>query len=331
MNIVQRQSQIRLINVSALARKDMNSPTMDQDKKAHNLNKDLKGPSASSSGGNNSMIFIALGVAAAAGGAYWMWGGKGIEGTKDKVAGHLLLNKANKQFEETKETILTVARTIGGKDLANQVEKIIDEAKDMVEKMAGDMNAKENIGKVYRQGQNMMENISEGGITKYIGEWDTVRDTLLKEAEKVGGKDMVTKVTKVLDEAKGRVQKLVKNIGKDGINLKEIKDIQSYVTDEVKKLGGDDLGKKATKYYEEAQNKIQKMAANGISDKDFEKVKDFVVKEAEKVGGRDLAKKASKLMDEARETIEKIAKEYSKHGAEGAYKQAKEEVSKKIH
>jgi hypothetical protein len=326
MNIVQRQSQIRLINVSALARKDMN---MDQDKKVNNLNKDLKGPSSPPSG-NNSMLFIALGVAAAAGGAYYMFGGKGIEGTKDKVAGHMLLSKANKQYEETKETILAVARTVGGKDLADKVAKILDEAKDMVEKMAGDMNAKENIGKVYRQGKGMMDNISENGITQYIGEFDNVKDFILKEAKKMGVDEK--KVTKVMDEAKSKAQNLIKNIGKDGIHADEIKNIQEYAVKEFTKLGGSgDLGKTATKYFEDAQNKLQKMASNGISDKDFEKVKDFVVKEAEKLGGRDMAKKAAKLMDEAKEAIERIAKEYSKHGAAAAMEQGKEEVQKKMH
>lgn len=33
----------------------------------------------------------------------------------------MLLSKANKQYEETKETILAVARTVGGKDLADKV------------------------------------------------------------------------------------------------------------------------------------------------------------------------------------------------------------------
>lgn len=76
-----------------------------------------------------------------------------------------------------------------------QVAKILDEAKDMVEKMAGDMNAKENIGKVYRQGKGMMDNISENGITQYIGEFDNVKDFILKEAKKMGVDEK--KVTKV--------------------------------------------------------------------------------------------------------------------------------------
>uniref|UniRef100_A0A914YRY8 Uncharacterized protein n=1 Tax=Panagrolaimus superbus TaxID=310955 RepID=A0A914YRY8_9BILA len=77
MCIVQRQGQIRFINVSALARKDVNNQ-MDQDKKVNSLNNDLnKGKPSSSSGGGNSMMLIAAGVAVVAGGAaYWMLGGK---------------------------------------------------------------------------------------------------------------------------------------------------------------------------------------------------------------------------------------------------------------
>uniref|UniRef100_A0A914Y2A1 Uncharacterized protein n=1 Tax=Panagrolaimus superbus TaxID=310955 RepID=A0A914Y2A1_9BILA len=309
---------------------------MDQDKKVNSLNNDLnKGKPSSSSGGGNSMMLIAAGVAVVAGGAaYWMLGGKGVEGAKDKVAGHLLAHKANKEYENAKETIVKVATTLGGKDLAEKVTKVMDEAKEMVEKMANETNAKENIGKAYRQGKNMIDNISENGITQYIGEFDNVKDFILKEAKKMGIDEK--KVTKVMDEAKDKVQKLVKNIGKDGIKADEIKNIQEYAVKEFTKLGGSgDLGKKATEYFEEAQDKLQKMAGsfgeNGLSDKQFEKVKDFVVKEAEKIGGRDLAKKASKMMDEAKETIEKIAKEYSKHGAASAANMAKDEVQKKMH
>uniref|UniRef100_A0AC34FNG6 Uncharacterized protein n=1 Tax=Panagrolaimus sp. ES5 TaxID=591445 RepID=A0AC34FNG6_9BILA len=334
ISIVQRQSQIRLINVSALARKDVNNQ-MDQDKKVNSLNNDLnKGKPSSSSGGGNSMMLIAAGVVVAAGAAYWMFGGKGVEKVKDKAAGHLLAHKANKEYENAKETIIKVATTLGGKELADKVAKTMDEAKDMVEKMASETNAKENIGKAYRQGQNVIANISENGITHYIGEFDNVKDFILKEAKKMGIDEK--KVTKVMDEAKDKVQKLVKNIGKDGINADEIKNIQEYAVKEFTKLGGSgDLGKTASKYFEEAQDKLQKMAGsfgeNGLSDKQFEKVKDFVVKEAEKIGGRDLAKKAAKMMDEAKETIEKIAKEYSKHGAASAANMAKDEVQKKIH
>ena len=255
--------------------------------------------------------------------------GKKVEDTKDTVAGAYLTHKANQEFEKYKDIIVKVAKEVGGKDLADKVSKVIDEAKDAVTKMAGDMNVSQTAGKAYRQGKDAIQTISEGGISKYIGEFDNVKDMVVKEAKKLGGDDLAKKAGKIFDEAKDKMSKL-----KD---VKDLEGVKDYILKETKKVGGDDLVKQATKYLDEAKNTVQNVAGaigqHGCGDAEYEKVKDFVVKEAKQIGGDELAKKAAKLMDEAKETIQKIAKEFSQHGdlsdkAGKAYQHVKDQVKK---
>jgi len=334
---LQCQSQVRLFNASAMALKDMN---MDQTKQT-NIPNPPKGSSGSSGssgagGSNMTMPIMVVGGAAAAGAAYYfMKGSKPVENAKDSVAGHLITHKANKEFENAKEVVLKVAKEVGGQELADKVAKLIDEAKDTVMKMAKDMNLPQNAGKVYRQGKEMYDNVSESGIGDYVKQFDNVKDSLLKEAEKMGGKDLVKKATKTFDEAKDKISKL--SMGKGGISeyVKEYENVKDFVLKEIKKNGGEDFAKKATQTFEEAKNQMGSIASNiaknGLGDKEFEQIKQFVVKEAERIGGRDLAKKAAKMMDEAKETIQKIANEIGKVDLAGkAMEHVKDTVQKKI-
>jgi hypothetical protein len=333
VTLKQVQCQQRLLNVSAVALRDATIP--DQNKEAKKFNQDFKKEQASSM----TMPLLVVGGAVAVGAAYYFMRSKNItsvDDAKNHMAGAYVSHKANKEFENAKEVVLKVAKEIGGKDLADKVAKIIDEAKDAVAKYAGDMpNAQQTVGKVYRQGKETIDNISEGGIGAYVKEFDKIKDMVLKEAEKMGGKDMSKKAQQVFDQAKDKMSKIA--TGKMSITeyVKEYENVKDYVLKEIKKNGGDDLSKSATKYFDEAKDKLQSMAGavgqGGFGDKEFEKVKEYVVKEAEKLGGRDLAKKAAKLMDEAKETLQKIAAEFAKSGDAGkALSQAKDAVQKKI-
>lgn len=101
------------------------------------------------------------------------------------------IEKAAKDIDSTKEYLVKEIKKIGGDDLAKKADKLFDEAKDKIQKIASQ--------------------IDDGNVIS-DSQYQMAKDFVVKEAEKLGGRDLAKKAGKMMDEAKEKIQKLAHEV-----------------------------------------------------------------------------------------------------------------------